>query len=528
MAEDSIDHLLRQSSSIHPPAMALPFELVIDIIDRACAPPSLLDPYLGCGPMSPWAQNLRFQKGLTLVCKSWSEAGKELLYRDVVIRRISQLPLLAHALFKDSTSTLAPMVKKLRLLCYVSSSQHRVLEISLKSVFLMCTRIRHLVFDPVLDASWSSSAQIAPESTFMALQNVPEVRRELITHVELGIPVSLSHAIPELVQFPNLTVLSCELSHLAPAADGVPYTFLQLDDLRITLSYSNPSYVDAAFGNNYQSLISSLRLPALRKVSFIAWADYMLPHYVSFLKNFGNQLLCLVVYGHFHRVSQFEELIQHCPNVEHLVVPHVKDLTTLEHPKVVWLDALGGPPSLCKNHDLMDAYKNLPCLRGVRHLCTSLFQVAVLPSIFPPHLATRLPGSNSQASLLTYPGFAICIRKGLVYRLDLECLDMHCGLDDGGFRHMWNFPEDELVKARGSKVEEGGAGERGDGEGAEEQGSKGEKGEEGEEGESGDDAASSSSEATSSEYEDCEVDGIDEDMTALEDMLDSLQILSKF
>ncbi|EIW78213.1 hypothetical protein CONPUDRAFT_138595 [Coniophora puteana RWD-64-598 SS2] len=409
------EHTSKPGSPIPPAAsaMVLPIELIIDIFGMACAPPSFFDPHLGCGSTSPWGLNLRFQKGLTLVCRAWSGAGKEFLYHDIAIRRVDQLPLLAHLLSSDSTSTLALMVKRLRVLCFVSPSQHHELDIFLKLLFSMCTKLRHFVFDPVIGGS-HRSLSVGP--ALMALQTVPETHRDMITHVKLGFLVPLSDAVPELSRFPNLTFLSCEVSHLPPAFNGEPYELSRLEDLHLTFSFA----FSQVASDNYRSVTSNLRLPALRKLSLVAeraLGEHLYPFYMSFLEKHGKQLRYLVIYGDLFLVPTIEGLIRHCPCIEHLVVPHVESLTTLTHPKIVWLDAWGwhvlSPPK-----DPPDAYKNMPRLRGVRVLDCALFHITgpALPLVIPPYLNIGLANSDSRETSIAYPGLTICVMKGLVYQ----------------------------------------------------------------------------------------------------------------
>jgi len=372
--------------------LALPVELLISIFDLACSPPPLqvLDPdlWLGRDPMSGGDQNMRIQQGLTLVCKAWSGPAKELLYRDITIRTVNQLTLLEHTLLNDSTSTLALMIKSLRLLCDVSPSQHHVLDLSLTSLLCMCTRLRHLAFNPVLGDLSSH-----PLSTFtLDLQTLPEAHRETLTRVELGVSVPLSYAIPELTRFPNLAILSCEVNLLTPTAHREPYMFSRLEDLRLEVSTTDA----VTISDSYRSITSALELPALRKLSLTAvyaTAHDLRPCYAPFLEKHGRQLRYLAIYGILFLIPAVEELIQHCPNVEHLVVPRVRTLRTLAHPNVVWLDAWDYVTTWRRKEPKprLDTFKNMPRLRGMRIIDRIFFHIAgpAVPLIVPPHLATN-------------------------------------------------------------------------------------------------------------------------------------------
>ncbi|EIW78208.1 hypothetical protein CONPUDRAFT_74952 [Coniophora puteana RWD-64-598 SS2] len=496
-----------------PPAMTLPVELITDIFDSACAPPSLLDPYLGSGPMSPWAQNLRFQKGLTVVCRAWSWAGRELLYRDIAIRRPNQLPLLAHVLSNDSTSMLAPMVKKLRLLCFVLPSQHRVLDLSLSAVLLMCTRLMHLVLSPVLDELQSSLPSMT-RSALTELQSVPKARRYMITHIELGTSASLSHAILELMQFPNLTLLSCEVDNLPPTADGEPYILPQLEDLRLTgIRRSEGGTISC---NSYRSMAWGLTLPALRKLSLPLGRVLTNPSHAcckSFLRKYGSQLRYLAMYEVSPPSLLLCELMRFCPNLEHLVVPSGVSLASLNHRKIVWIDKLAHvwDRTALFLDNLRDRFKTLPRLRRMRILDYALFPTVgmELPLIIPPHLYMDPAEADSQGMLL-YPGVAVCVKKREVCRLDMECMRMQDDMGRQEFIRKWGGAKGETGRDEG-------------GEGQEEDEENDDEDEDNDDNRSTEGEASLLSEETLPEVK---MDEMDENIEALEAMLISLQLCS--
>ncbi|EIW77548.1 hypothetical protein CONPUDRAFT_75407 [Coniophora puteana RWD-64-598 SS2] len=380
-----LEHTLLNDSTSALALMIKSLRLLCDVSPTQHHP-QIFDPALWTGhdPMSGGKQGMRFQQGLTLICKAWSGPAKELLYRDITIRTVNQLPLLEHTLLNDSTSALALMIKSLRLLCDVSPTQHHVLDLSLRPVLCMCTRLRHLAFNPVLDLFPH------PLSTFtLDLQTLPQAHQDTLTRVELGVSVPLSHAVPELTQFPNLVMLSCEVNLLTPTAHGDPYILSRLEDLRLTLSTSD----SVAISDSYRSITSALDLPALCKLSLTAvqaTAHDVRPCYALFLAKHGSHLRYLAIYGSFFLVLVIEELIQHCPSVEHLVVPRVRSLQMLAHPNVVWLDAWDYMTARRRRQpkDPLDAFENMPRLRGFRIIDRAFFHIAgpVVPLAAPPYL----------------------------------------------------------------------------------------------------------------------------------------------
>ncbi|EIW77553.1 hypothetical protein CONPUDRAFT_156769 [Coniophora puteana RWD-64-598 SS2] len=223
-------------------------------------------------------------------------------------------------------------------------------------------------------------------------KTLPQAHRDTLTRVELGVSVPLSHAVPELTQFPNLVMLSCEVNLLTPTAHGDPYILSRLEDLRLTLSTSDA----VAISDSCRSITSALELPALCKLSLTAvhvTAHDLHPCYALFLEKHGRQLQYLAIYGILFLVPVVEELIQHRPSVEHLVVPRVRALRTLTHPNVVWLDAWNFVTAWRRKEPKppLDAFKNMPRLRGMRVLDRILFHIAgpAVPLIVPPYLSTE-------------------------------------------------------------------------------------------------------------------------------------------
>ncbi|EIW82864.1 hypothetical protein CONPUDRAFT_136091 [Coniophora puteana RWD-64-598 SS2] len=411
------------------PVALLPFELLISILDLACAPPALLDPNLWRGPNSAWSQNLRFQKSLTLVCKTWNPAANELLYHHAVIRRVAQLPLLVKTLRSDSTSERPPMVKKLSVLCYASKTHRSVLDLSLKAVLSICTSIRHVVFNPVLDTSVSSLFNAHPDWTFPAFACVPEACSSRITHIELGTSVPIAYAVPELARFSNLAHLACEISAFALAPDGgEPYTFPRLVSLDlIWLTRERRDIV-----GTFRSIAVGLRLPALRRLALSApyWGRGSAGAcFAAFLETHGARLRYLAVvvatYLHEFAFSDVQALTNACPELEHLVVPHVEELEGLVHPRVVWLDvwsAVRGFEPADADGLLAEKYAGMPRLRGVRVLdfaLCSLYGLG-LPLLIEPELCAGFGDEDEAEVSWEYPGMLICARKYFVFQPDMD------------------------------------------------------------------------------------------------------------
>ena len=77
---------------------AFPHEILLRIIRFSREARYQHNPSVCRGPRSSWLSELRFRKGLILVCKHWSGPAIEALYEDIVLRRMGQIPALANAL----------------------------------------------------------------------------------------------------------------------------------------------------------------------------------------------------------------------------------------------------------------------------------------------------------------------------------------------------------------------------------------------------------------------------------------------
>ena len=83
----------------------LPIDVLLLILQETVAKPFQLDPSITKGPNNLWLRELRFRKGLTLVCRRWWEPAARLLYGHVVLRRPGQIPALTRTL-EQSTETI--------------------------------------------------------------------------------------------------------------------------------------------------------------------------------------------------------------------------------------------------------------------------------------------------------------------------------------------------------------------------------------------------------------------------------------
>ncbi|EIW80190.1 hypothetical protein CONPUDRAFT_144380 [Coniophora puteana RWD-64-598 SS2] len=404
-------------------AVSIPYELLVHILDLACAPSSLIDPHIRRGPKSAWSQNLRFQKALASVCKAWWEPAHELLYHHVVIRRLEQLPLLFRTLLDNAT--LRSLVKEISVLCHIVTGHRRLLDLSLAMILSACPNISRIAYNPTLDGPISPVTGAVPDF-------VPKERLSQIIHIDLG----ALHTVPELARFSNITLLSCDAGNFAHALDDKPYTFRVLEELR--LSWFSP--IVATVFKKFSPVVSGLHLPALRRLTFLLqWNNVEASvNCGRFLDWHGSQLRFLAVDStSFPRIrglskSLTGEVVQKwldkCPMLEHLVVPRIEGMKLLRHPNLHSIDIVddvynkdGTQPT---PYTMSGPTGNgVPRLRATRLLDCALFKQVgpTLPLLIPPERFTTARPVMSWF----YPGLMICATEHVVCSLDMECLRVY-------------------------------------------------------------------------------------------------------
>ncbi|KAI0666967.1 hypothetical protein C8Q78DRAFT_1147777 [Trametes maxima] len=150
------------------PILALPHELLLHIFWLTVPPHHQHDPSVIPGPRSAWLAALRTRKSLALTCRAFLGPATEVLYADIVLRRMGQIPALARTLTltPDADSSpapaadpgaraavraraLAPLVRSLRIdACVVWAPFADVVREDLGAVLRRCTALRAFAFRP--------------------------------------------------------------------------------------------------------------------------------------------------------------------------------------------------------------------------------------------------------------------------------------------------------------------------------------------------------------------------------------------
>ncbi|KAJ7282841.1 hypothetical protein C8J57DRAFT_1296688 [Mycena rebaudengoi] len=125
----------------------LPHEILLIIFRYASAPSWLLNRngYLEASH-SILCSDLRMKIAIMGVCKNWHQIGIELLYKNVALRRIGQLPAFVRAL--EGRVGLGALVCRLNLSCFVPRGYSLLFQRETQKLISLCPRLEHIAFNP--------------------------------------------------------------------------------------------------------------------------------------------------------------------------------------------------------------------------------------------------------------------------------------------------------------------------------------------------------------------------------------------
>ncbi|KAG6897672.1 hypothetical protein C0992_012421 [Termitomyces sp. T32_za158] len=399
-----------------PPAPAslafkqLPFEILDMIFQHAVAPDFLLDSSLTAGPNSPWCHARNMKLALALVSRTWYAPGIGLLYKEVAIRRLNQIPALLETLEK-SPSVFGVLVKRITLDMFVSPDYGASFTRHMQRIVDLCPRLVGFTFSSPL-----------PLPTKAVL---PKLRSSLRY---LRVDASVSPAeLYDLLKHTRKSLVSLSIHvHDPPEhlATRKIYSLPQLDSLTLKITHAG---VDA-----WSLLGHILIMPKLERLTFELLAGHdsveqlslrwesMIEPITAFCERYENLKYLNINPGFRRKAGDMQGVLDVCPNLEHLVV--YNGATLESHPTLKWVDIctskMFGPDDDSRwAHDsaLNRLRKSVtpvgfPALYGTRHL-----------HICSPRLhdiATRLPPESvltpSEAYEFNFPGVYVRHEPGFV------------------------------------------------------------------------------------------------------------------
>ncbi|KAJ6555147.1 hypothetical protein DFH09DRAFT_574216 [Mycena vulgaris] len=295
----------KQSERIAP---SLPPEILHDIFNMAIPPDCLLNPSISCGPNSAWCSSMVAKRSVILVSKSWYDAGIDLLYRNIVIRRVPAMQALLVAL--TTKPRLGAFVRNITVSCHVPTTYSSTIHPDLTQILSFCSALRSLNHLPPF-----------PPPKPYPFPPMPPT----ITSLKLSRHDRISAVYDTLLQScAQLTELSINAKD-DEVFDALQLSFPCLHTLSLTLGG------DVAV----QNFSTKWDMPKLRRLTFRVSSDFKTEHnlalsYHHLIQTHGRKLQYLAFPGLIPAVApvspaiaiDFTPLLGMCPVLEHVVFPH--------------------------------------------------------------------------------------------------------------------------------------------------------------------------------------------------------------
>jgi len=364
-------------------------------------PPSfLLDAALYKGPESPWCLSMQTKRGFVAVCKRWYHIGMPILYEEVVLRRMTQLPALLRTV-ELPDANFGHLVKRVDIKCYVPPDELPFLDSQFLRLFDKCPNVVWVGYDAI-----TSPEPLKWTCAFQRLTAFSNLFPKL-TRLECGTNVDFGNLVGVLQKCNSLESLTCHLQ--LPSGEPVVHDLPQVDlpNLKALSCYDT--------GTEYlASIASQWSMPNLEQLSAVAlqlgMPDNVYKTTTDLLRAHGLHLKFL----HLLQLGpETQDFLGHCPSLKHLVLsPNSSHPTS--HPKITWVD-IWSPGLDLRNYKALR--KSLPAafpsLRGVRQLDASLCTVSDLPSMLQD------PENDASYFKYNFPGISIIYKAKAFIKTDM-------------------------------------------------------------------------------------------------------------
>ena len=386
------------------------------IFTRTIPPSFLIDSSLKCGSNSPWCECIRMRKSIIGVCKAWWKVGVELLYQEICIRRVGQIPALLRTL--DSNNDIGNLIKTIEISCFIPSGYLSVFSADLGHIFNYCPRVAELTF--------AARAYDSPlHEAVLCCPALPMIQFEAcvsLTRLEFIIPTDCGDIVSVLQVCVNLRSLwICVAFPDGPDKGRVmrsPISLARLETLRLTINESNEEHLPL--------LGSYWSMPSLRRVVIDELNDLAnsasSAYRNDFFKAFGVRLRYLHIRPYRACGNTYlldvQGFLDRCPVLEHLAIcPSLRAPTPLTHPTVKWID-LWTSPKIQDMHYLTLreslSPQAFPGLLGIRELDHGLSVMTDWPGILPPDA-----GLNEFGVEYRFPGVHVQYTARGIFKKDL-------------------------------------------------------------------------------------------------------------
>ena len=359
---------------------------------RALPPSFLVGSSLNAGSDSPWCEALRMKKSIVRVCKAWWKVGSELLYEEISMRRIGQIPALLRTL--DANNSIGDMIKNLEISCFIPAGYLSLFQVDLARIFALCFRITRLSFT----AHTSTSAAENPLSCIAFPPSLHDACAKL-TCLECNHPMDPEYLMSALRVCVNLQSLWICL----PCMDGLdgcnvigrrPLCLEHLQTLRLMIQSENAS--------DLSMITLHWRMPTLHNVIIheLSCLDDTVDwkYKQDFFAAFGACLRYVHIRPHWppHFIDA-QNSIKHCPVLEHLAIwpsPNLFQMS-LSHQTVKWIDLWTSTEGEEQTYTALReslSQEALPSLIGLRELDGALSSQTDWPSVLPPDSEVDVDG----------------------------------------------------------------------------------------------------------------------------------------
>ncbi|KAI0364837.1 hypothetical protein BV20DRAFT_1047006 [Pilatotrama ljubarskyi] len=146
------EHVPNSPDTLGPTITQLPQEILLYIFRATVPPAHQHDPSVIHGPSGAWMTGLRTRKALVTVCRTFFGPAMEVLYEDIVLRRMGQIPALARTLDPARTPSakdVAVLIRSIRMdSCVVWTPFADVIKEDLQLIMRRCTALRAFSFHP--------------------------------------------------------------------------------------------------------------------------------------------------------------------------------------------------------------------------------------------------------------------------------------------------------------------------------------------------------------------------------------------
>ncbi|KAI0331897.1 hypothetical protein GY45DRAFT_1321703 [Cubamyces sp. BRFM 1775] len=281
---------------------------------------------------------LRFRKGLILVCKNWSGPATEALYEDVVLRRMGQIPALATALTTSWNAAvaidqrnLADCVNSIRIdSCGVLPEYADEIHDALRTILERCTSLG--VFEVHVDAALPTTVDqsggtdvffpvwLLENDTYPELQRAVRGRLTTLRALDLSVPLSGTHVLRHLHQALLQCASTLETLKLGPYTDSADEEYDMSTLPLLSLPRLQELYVHTARNKLYYDLLCTMwNMPTLQRLTTLG--DGSVPYRLLF--QHGSHLRYLHLFPRNRSlpdITGIERVPEFCPALEHLVV----------------------------------------------------------------------------------------------------------------------------------------------------------------------------------------------------------------